>query len=329
MTRTVPLRILLVTAAALTVSAGPGSAQSVRSFSLSADNDGFVFWIPPHRRPDRYYTSGLRLEALVSWTPVWAGLLTSGEPTACGLEEGPEPCFLTRLTLGHRIYTPDFVFDSNPSTHDRPYAGWLYVEANTEKVGSDRLTSLSLQLGVTGGLSFAGPIHRWFHRSLGKHEPIGWEHQIPFEPAFQVRYEVRRTFPVDGGRSPAFLHLEPRGKATVGTVRSGLSAGLTAAAGWNVASSQGWRTNGHRAPFLVLSLGMEGEMVLRDLFLDGSTWARSLSADRETWVGRVRGGIQLGVGRIGVKFEAARSTLEFRRQNGHHTYGTFELIFFS
>jgi lipid A 3-O-deacylase len=325
----VALGVLIPTALQSAGTVESVSAQTIRSLALAVDNDGLAMWIPRHRRPDRYYTSGLRIEGLLAWTPAWARLLGSDEAVVCGREKVEDPCFLTEVSLGQEIYTPDFLFDSDPSSHDRPYAGWLYADATTQKLSAAGSTSLSLQVGVTGEPSLASQFHRWFHRSLGKHEPMGWNHQIPFEPAFMIRYEARRAFPFGSEGDDALLVMEPRGSVALGTLRTGVIAGLLAKIGWNRSSLRDPRRPESGAPFLVFVVGAEGEYVMRDLFLDGNFGDWSSPASRESWVARFKGGIQAGWDRFGLEFTATRSTLEFQGQNGAHTYGTFRLIVFS
>lgn len=311
---------------ALFLGPAPGAGQAIRSLTLSADNDGFIFWTPPNRRMDRYYTHGLEVEAVVAWTPSWTRLLGESGHGLCGSDPRAESCVVSRVALGQKIFTPDFIFDPDPLTHDRPYAGWLYLSVGAAGVAADGEESLALELGVTGEPSLASPTHRWFHRSLDKHEPLGWEHQIPFEPAFLVRYARRRIFSTHGRSEAATLGWEPHLEATLGTLRTGASTGMTLQAGWNAPRPREWRGQGSRGFFFRFSLGIEGEMVVRDLFLDGSTFRKSVRTDREIWVGRLRGRLQMGLSRVGVEFRSTHSTREFRGQLGGHSYGTLRLF---
>ena len=304
----------------------PGSGQGLRSFTVSADNDGFVFWTPPHERTDWYYTHGLRAEAVVAWAPPGVGLLGESNPIVCPQNPDGDPCVLTRITLGQAIYTPAMVFSTEPPLNDRPYAGWLFMEATAARVTPNRSTSLGLEVGLTGEPSFAGPIHRWFHRSLGKHEPMGWEYQIPFEPAFAFRYETRRAWPIVPDSGAMSLHVEPRGSVALGTLRTGASAGFSLRAGWNAPPSIDWWGPGPGSSYVLVVLGAEGELILRDLFLDGSTWGRSEHVERVPVVGRLNGRLQMGLGGFGLEFAATRSTIQFTGQDGTHTVGTIRVI---
>lgn len=309
----------------LASNAAPATAQAVRSLALSAHNDGLVFWIPPDRREDRYYTHSLKAVGVVAWALPWKRLLGGGESEPCGTRRSLDPCTVTRLTLGQEIYTPDFIFERDPESHDRPFAGLLYVAAAAVRLAPDRSSTLGIQVGVTGKPSFAAPFHRWFHRFLDKHEPMGWEHQIPFEPAFLVRYETRRAFSLAGGGTPLALRLVPHGGGTLGTLRTGASGGVFLEGSWNAPFFDGVGEAGNGPFSLRMGVGVEGELVARDLFLDGSTWASSVRATREPFVGRLRSRFQVGWGRLAVEWATNHSTLEFRGQRGQHTYGTIRL----
>lgn len=302
------------------------SGQTVRSLSLSADNDGFVFWKAPHERTDWYYTHGLKAEAVLGWAPALARILGEKDPEACPGGSHPDPCILTGLELGQAIYTPASLFSKGPPVQDRPYAGWLFVGATVVRVKSDQASSLGLEVGVTGGPSLAGPTHRWFHRALGKYEPQGWEYQIPFEIAFALRYEAKRSLSILTKRRGPSLHLEPGGALELGTLRMGTTAGMSLRAGWNNPPSLEWSRAGPRPFQAVVEIGAEGELVLRDLFLDGSTWGHSVKAERLPVVGRLRGRIQVGWKRLALEFGATRSTNQFREQLGPHTVGTIGVI---
>ncbi len=92
----------------------PGSGQGLRSFTVAADNDGFVFWTPPDQRTDWYYTHGLRAEAVVAWAPPGVGFLGAGDPVLCPPDPTADPCIVTRITFGQAIYTPAMLFSSTP-----------------------------------------------------------------------------------------------------------------------------------------------------------------------------------------------------------------------
>lgn len=310
----------------LTFPPGQASAQFIRASSFSVENDGLVFWTPPHDRTDRYYTNGLAAQAVVAWAPRWARLLSEGEPRVCPPDPGPDPCFLTRVTIGQSIFTPAFLFNQAPPTGDRPYAGWLYLRATTARIAKTGSRSLGIEIGVTGEPSLASPAHRWVHRALGKAEPTGWDHQIPFELAFSVAYEARTTVSLLTRESGPSLQLEPHGSLALGTLRTGGVGGLSFRAGWNAPPTLDWWGPGSGTYYLLLTGGLEAELVLRDLFIDGSTWKESPSTERTPVVGRASVGLELGTGPLAVSFVVTRSSIQFTHQLGSHSVGAVSIV---
>lgn len=302
------------------------SAQFIRSSRLAAENDGFVFWTPPHDRTDRYYTNGLAAEAVLAWAPRWAKLLARDEPRVCPSVAGSSPCVLTRVTLGQSIYTPAWLFSPGPPIDDRPYAGWLYLRATTARVTPQGSRSFGVEVGVTGGPSLASLAHRWFHRTLGKAEPTGWDHQIPFELAFSVKYEVRSTVALLAQESGASFLLEPHGSFSLGTLRTGAVGGLSFKAGWNAPPRLDWWGPGSGPVYFLLTAGVEGELVLRDLFIDGSTWKESVHTELTPLVGRASAGLEIGTGPLGLLFAVTLSSIQFTTQQESHSVGKISII---
>jgi hypothetical protein len=244
----------------------------------------------------------------------------------CPPEGSTGPCLLTRITVGQAIYTPAFLFSDEPDPGDRPYAGWLYLRATSARVSGGSLASLGLELGVTGKPSLAGPLHRWFHRSLGKHEPQGWDHQIPFELAFALQYEASQAVPILEDQHGVSIHLQPRGSLSVGTVRTGAVGGGAILFGWNAPPLPAWMGPKGNSAFVQIALGAEAEWVLRDLFLDGSTWGPSGNVERIPVLGRVNACTQVGWHALALEFTATRTTAQFKGQEGSHTVAAVGLI---
>ncbi|MFL5346254.1 MAG: lipid A deacylase LpxR family protein [Hyalangium sp.] len=149
-------------------------------------------------RSDRFYSNGVRIEHY-------------GEYDACrllahalGFPDGVDHRYPCGGSLAQNIYTPSHIVpyaDENPfpDPSDRPYAGWLHagpffqhLHAAPEPIDSSRLT-LQATVGVTGPASLSGQTQTGWHSLLNHifgrtvaRLPVGWEHQLPTEPAFEV-----------------------------------------------------------------------------------------------------------------------------------------------
>ena len=306
--------------------AAPLSGQAFRAFSLSIENDGFVFWNSPQERTDWYYTHGLRVDAVLAWSPALPDLLGFGPSPACPPHPEAYPWALTRIGLGQAIYTPYQLFNEDPPEPDRPYAGWLSLKTVTARYAEDRYTSLGIELGVTGEPSLAGPLHRWFHRSLGKYEPQGWDKQIPFELAFSVEYETGKRISLLDFGGGGHVSVQPAGAVTLGTLRTGVRGGVFLLAGWKGPRFMDSLLAPGESGYVSAAIGPEAELVLRDLFLDGSTWGGSEKAERVPAVGHVVGRVQVGWRSLALEFAATRTSIQFTGQRAPHTVGTVRVI---
>lgn len=295
-------------------------AQDVRSFTLSFDNDGFVFWDPPSQRSDYYYTHGMRVEALLARTPPIVDLPVCGvAPASAG------GCALTWFSLGQQIYTPENVFSDDPPVDDHPYGGLLYAELGGSRIAPDGLTRIGLRVGVTGTPSLGQRAHQGFHRWLDKAEPTGWQHQIPFEVAFAVGAHRTAVWAPLPSAWPVSVALLPQWGGTLGTLRTSAAAGLGLRVAWNAPPATDWGLPGVSGLHVVAAFDASGEVVFRDLFLDGSTFGESVRAQRTMLVGRRAGRLQLGFGGFSLEFSATRVSPRFRAQESAHTFGTVRL----
>lgn len=306
----------------------PGTlqAQGLRSLSFAAENDGLAFWTPPHQRTDWYYTHGMEIEGTLAWASPASRFLGSDVPPACGASENGGACSLTRFSVGQAIFTPEALFTTLPPVADRPYAGWLYFEASAIRMDESHVRRLGVDVGVTGGPSLAGPLHRWFHRSLGKHEAMGWDTQIPFELAFSVSFESREVFTLGESSGGLALRVEPRGLVRAGTLKTGALGGLSFQVGWKAPDLVQWAGVRPSQPYIHLALGADGELVLRDLFLDGSTFGESSHVERIPLVGHLRASVQVGTEAFAIEFSGSRRTSQFTGQGGHHSTGLIRFI---
>lgn len=296
-------------------------AQTTAAFKL--DNDFFDFWQAPSKRPDREYTQGA--EVSVRWPAAtgWPLHLTPGPK--CTLATPLEtPCAHWVLSLGQDIYTPSV---DSPSLipGQRPYAGWLYLALSKQVESARRFDVIRLETGVTGPPSLAKAVQIQWHQMFGYHKPLGWDGQLPFEPAFALSYTGARalTGPSLSSRSPI---VAPVWDVTFGTLRSAATLGLRGTIGSNAPPP--WpatlrrRQSDGRGVYLVA--GLQGELVARDLFLDGTLFRASPAVDRRLLVGQLDAGIGLTLGRVRLEWSLVHRTREYHTQPDPHTYARIQ-----
>ncbi|HWK89450.1 MAG TPA: lipid A-modifier LpxR family protein, partial [Longimicrobium sp.] len=223
----VRIRLSAPILAALLVAA-PAAGQ-VRAFQLTSDNDAYAFWVPMKVRPDWEYTNGVRLAAEVDGAPAWGRL--AGRAAACAAEA--PACTSTTVEFGHKLFAPRQ--DSyQPLQGQRHYAGWLYAAATGRVVHGRTRHSAGLEVGVTGPASLGRPIMERYHHIAGFWEPVGWRHQLAFEPAFAARYGVDRRVAELRVGEMRIADVEASAAGALGTLRTAASASVRARAGYDV-----------------------------------------------------------------------------------------------
>ncbi|HEX6973822.1 MAG TPA: lipid A deacylase LpxR family protein [Vicinamibacterales bacterium] len=184
-------------------------------------------------------------------------------------------------------------------------------------------TSVSLTVGVTGPPSLAGSTQREFHHLIpGFYEPIGWEHQLPTEPAFALAAARSwRIAPV--GPAGRHVDLVPAIGGSMGTLRTGGAAGIRMRAGTSLAHP--WHASDRPALAPYVFAGASAEAVIWDLFLDGTVFRQSLSTTHKPLVGQWEYGAGVWVHRFGLEYGSVTRTRQFRAGPPTHTYGSFRL----
>jgi lipid A 3-O-deacylase len=289
-------------------------------------------------RSDRFYSNGLRLEHSGEYDGCRARALALGFPDSV---EHRYPC---GLSLAQNMYTPSRITPHDgevpfPDPNDRPYGGWLHaglllqhLHAAEDPAHSSRLT-LEVTVGVTGPPAFAGETQRAWHSALNSlfgrtvaRLPVGWEKQLPAEPAFHVSALREKTVLwsryVDASWSAGAMLGTVFVNASLGaTVRIGLLArpfGLAPimpsirqvkqaqreAEGQSAGPSL-QTSHPERAWEAYLFARGQARLVARNLFLDGTLFRPSISVRKTPLVGdsefgaAVRtGGFQLDVSMV-------------------------------
>lgn len=298
-----------------------GQTQRVVGFTL--ENDGLAVWRSRPERSDWYYTHGARLEWTGTWLPPGSGRLGLRDLPVCGNGLTDAPCRRSRFALTQRIFTPKALFTHlplvPPELSDRPYAGWLSLSVAVERVSVRRSTRYAVELGVTGDASFGRQLHLAIHDWFDKAPPQGWDQQIPFEPAgaLSARHALRVGRLGDGSGLSAVL--EPSVALTLGTLRTSGEVGATFHLGWNALPDAPWSGDGR----VLISLGLGGEAVARDLFLDGSLWRKTARTEREPIVLTSQLRLLLGWRSLNLRLGATRTSPTFTLQDEPHVFGTF------
>jgi lipid A 3-O-deacylase len=279
---------------------------------LVLENDLFS----PHplgkKAPDFEYTAGTRLSWASAHTAWWAARLDralGARDTAGGL-----PRLRTRWEVGQEIYTPR-IDAVEPLPGERPYAGWLYGAVTASAARPGRTRSLTLQLGVTGPPSLAEPVQDEIHKIGGFRPPLGWGHQLAFEPGVVLRYGEAWTAARDLGGASA--EIGPEWEAALGNVLTAARAGLRARIG-----TAALRRGGDG---VFVAGGVREEWVGRNLFLDGNTFRGGPRVEKLAFVPQAEVGVGVRLGWLGLGYRAIYRGREYRTQATAHPWGSISL----
>lgn len=309
----------LFLAGALAAPACPGAARAEPAppvYAIIVENDDFD-------GPGRRYTSGIKHQ--------WLSAEGKGARLArlFLFADGDD---VTRFGAGagHSIFTPDTLGAAAPLAGERPYAGWLYLEAQsvvTRRSGATDI--LKVAAGVVGPAALGEEAQRTTHRALNFIDPAGWDTQLRNEPGLLVSLD--RVWRIGGpefdvmpfaGASLGNVLTEARGGAIVRVGSTldltGLPARVSPArpsAGAHEREGVAWQVYG----------GAMGRAVAQNIFLDGNTFRDSLSVDREAFVGEFEAGASLQAGRIALGYAHVWRTREFQTEIGGHAFGAVTL----
>ncbi|GIX16557.1 MAG: membrane protein [Rhodothalassiaceae bacterium] len=191
---------------------------------------------------DRWYTNGARL--VVTWrardraTP-WPNRASDALlRLSLGLDRADlaaEPHAHRHLfALGQNMYTPRTIKVASPLFGDRPYAGWLYLEAGSTALAGDRRDEWLISAGVVGPAALARQTQTAVHELVDSPRPLGWANQLPNSPALQLAYRQSRYLTLAGDPEGAALQLAPFAGAEIGTVSLAADAGVVLRGGWRI-----------------------------------------------------------------------------------------------
>ncbi len=187
------------------------SAQQYQhEFGFQSDNDSYLA-----QGSDRYYTNGLFLNYRFSTDP---------RQLKSGMEKK-----VVELSAGQMIFNPRSGYRPDPTTQDRPFAGYLYVGTAINWFKKDeQILRASVQLGTTGPNSLAQDGQELLHRTFGFYETAGWAYQIRNEAAVNASVQYVRLLQRAENTN---TDLSFEGYVNAGTTFSGAGAAILFRAG--------------------------------------------------------------------------------------------------
>lgn len=133
------------------------------SFDFFHDNDIFI--------TDEYYTSGFEFKYRH--------------------ESTKEKNNYYNFFLGQKFYTPSNITEIEVDKYDRPYAAWLYLGYEKEKVEERKEKIYGFQMGITGPNALGEFLQGTMHEIIGEEIPTGWKTQIEEIIGLQYYYSLK------------------------------------------------------------------------------------------------------------------------------------------
>lgn len=242
------------------------------------------------------------------------------------------------ISVGHSIFTPDDLTQTQLIENDRPYAGWLYGGIGLVSVSNDRLDNLELDIGIIGPNSLAEDVQKKWHRWFGFTTPRGWDNQLKNELGVLLTWERKwrrwSRFDAVGFDGDITPHIG----LSLGNVLTQGAAGFMVRIGHDLQRQYDYgppriRPSLPGSDYFVsgggfgwyLFFGAEARGVARNIFLDGNSFRDSHSVDRKLFTGDVQGGIAFIMGRVRLSYTHVFRMKEFDQQDNSDQFGAVSL----
>lgn len=299
---------------ALVAAAWPAAAEPAPPvYTIVVENDVFG-------GSDERYTSGIKHQ--------WLSAEGKGERLArLFLRARDGDTVRYGVGAGQSIFTPEEIGAAAPLPDERPYAGWLYLEAQSvvERAGG-AIDSLKVAAGVVGPWSLAEDAQRTLHRTFNFIDPAGWSNQLRNEPGLLVSFD--RQWRVGAGDR---FQLLPHAGASAGNVLTEARGGAFVRIGNKLTSDSLPARNGparpgsgaHGSAGLSWQVygGGQARAVAQNIFLDGNTFRDSLSVDKKTVVGELEAGFAVRAGRVSLGYNHVWRSREYDGEPDGQDFG--------
>lgn len=308
----------------------PEEVHNTSCFRLSFGNDTFV-------NTDRGFTSAGKLtfmsknlENPQDFLP-FKWLFSS---------KGPGSIHTYSLSIGQNIYTPHDIQTAEFLENDRPYAGYFYFELGLHSCDEKIQDTFILDIGIVGRHSFAKEFQEFFHWAFNHEKPLGWQHQLKDEFAFQLVFERKWKVLRAAARDGIGVELIPHLGGGLGNIYTYLSTGSQVRFGWNVPKDFGidlHRPGGdynigiirQQEKFGIYYLaGVDFHAVYRNIFLDGNTIVDSHRVEKYPFTTSFKTGIGFNIKRFHVTTILVFWNKRFKTEPENHKFGVVNISYF-
>lgn len=300
------------------------SARTLKSITLISENDSW-------RHTDRYYTNGFRITVT---NPFIDGDDADAvrETVLFWLDSTAR----TRLrpsivfSLAQEIYTPQNIVNPFILVDDRPYAAWFFVASTLEMEQREQSVQhheVGIDIGIVGPTAIGREIQNWWHRDIISIDTAaGWANQLHSEVGFNLRYRgLARLVEFKWNDIGSGFELSTSYGASIGNVNTYASGGVGMRLGYFANNGFGPRgkveqssvlpRGGTRPTFEIFAFGgIEGRLVVRNIFLDGNTFRDSHNVNSDPMIAELNAGVFLRTCLLSLTVQYIAKSREFQQQ---------------
>lgn len=298
--------------------ASPAAAEPAPPvYSIVVENDWFG-------GTDERYTSGIKHQ--------WLSAEGRGERFGrLLLRAGDGDAVRYGVGAGQSIFVPEDIGVAGPLPDQRPYAGWLYLEAQSVARRRNGATDiLKVAAGVVGPASLAEDAQRTLHRTFNFIDPAGWDNQLRNEPGLLISFDRQWR-----ARLSERFDLRPHAGASLGNVLSEARAGAIFRIGSDLEidslparvspARPAAGAHGRGGTSWQIFAGGQARAVAQNIFLDGNSFRDSLSVDKKNFVGEMEAGLAVRAGRVSLGYSHLWRTREYDSERGGQDFGAVTL----
>jgi hypothetical protein len=311
-----------------TWAAAANLAHAENIFNLMVENDVVA-------NDDRHYTSGIMLNyvSAIDRGPPWLKSMGQRFP---GVER--DDAVHVSLSVGHEIYTPQDITQSELIEDDRPYAGYAYIATGFTTTNDAELENWRLSLGIVGPAARAEYIQNTVHENIGSDLAEGWDNQLENEVVVSLAYEKkwRERWDIESPFRRLGMDLMPHVGAEIGTLTNQIRGGVMLRAGQGLEDDYGpprirpslpashFYTNPD-GPSWYFFAGVDARAIVHNIFLDGNNFAESHSVDREPFVAELQTGFVWNTRSFRLALTHVHLSREFEGQGDRNRFGSVSI----
>jgi len=242
------------------------------------------------------------------------------------------------LSIGQNIYTPDDLQQTQLDENDRPYAGYLYLGIGIHKRNSHWIDTFEFDVGVVGPHSYAEEVQKATHFILRNQKPSGWDNQLKDELAVQMIYEHKMKILQAGWSDALGFEIIPHFGGGLGNVYIYSNLGYQIRLGWRLPDDFGMgpfrpggdcniNSRGRSGLGGYWFFAIDGQAVLRNIFLDGNTFLDSHRVEKKPLTANILTGLSLIAGNFNFSFTYVFWTKKFTTEQRRQTFAALNLSY--